>query len=50
MLKSVFNKVAALVLSCEICEILQNTYFQKHLQTTATDNAQFNPNFLYWKE
>ena len=31
------NKALAQVLSCEFCEIFRNTYFVKHLQTTAFD-------------
>ena len=48
MLESLFNKVAAATLlkrdsstvfSYEICEIFKNTYFEEHLQTTASDST-----------
>ena len=51
VLESLFNKVASLkaynfikktptqVLSCEICQIFRNTYFEEHLGTTASANA-----------
>ena len=48
MLESLFNKIADLqgcnlikkvtaaqVFSCDYCETLKNTYFEKHLQTAA---------------
>ena len=28
----------AQVLSCEICEIVKNTYFEEHLRTAASEN------------
>ena len=50
MLKSLFNKVnrpkacnfikketLTEVFSCECCEIYKNTYFEKHLQTAASE-------------
>ena len=41
VLESFFNKVTDLqtptqVFSCEYCEIFKNTYFEEHLQTTAS--------------
>ena len=37
MLESLFNKVADLkVFSYEICEVFKNTFFEEHLQETAS--------------
>ena len=30
------------MLSCEYCEFFKNTYFQEHLQTTASNNTVFS--------
>ena len=30
------KKTPTQVLSCEICEIFKNTFFEEHLQTTAS--------------
>ena len=44
-LESLFKKVAGLkesptqLLSCEICEIVKNTYFEQHLRTTTSWNS-----------
>ena len=42
-----FNKVAVFkkatptqVRSCEVCEAFKNTYFEEHLQTTASGGVQ----------
>ena len=53
MLESLLNEVAELkvftfseksltqVLFCEICEIVKNTYFEEHLQATASKASLF---------
>ena len=35
----------AQVFSCEYCEILNNTYFEKHLWTAASENQGFSDKF-----
>ena len=35
-----YKEFAMQVFSCKICEIFQMTYFEKHLQTTASDTSK----------
>ena len=51
MLESIFNKVAGLknpteVFSSEYGEILENTYFEKHLRTAVSNTSLFPEAYL----
>ena len=57
--KSLFNKLQlfrlltlltrdpTVVFSCEICEVFKNTYFEKHLRTTASEICSFTWTALF---